>query len=111
MTRLTDTWVELPDPPITPRRHSAASWTGSHPVTWGGEETGETWYGDGAAYDPTANSWVVLPEPPPGSARDRHAMAWIADRLYIVGGWRTNGPLTFTPTSNSREYRRDAWLR
>lgn len=89
----TGTWVELPDPPITPRRDSAATWTGSHFVIWGGEATGN----DGAAFDPTTNSWIVLPEPPPGSARDRHAMAWITDRLYIVGGWRTNGPLTFIP--------------
>jgi hypothetical protein len=96
----TDTWAELPDPPILPRRYVAGAWTGTHFVLWGGEQTPQSWYDDGAAYDPTTNTWTILPEPPPGSARDRHAMAWTTDRLYITGGWQTNGPLTFTPTQN-----------
>lgn len=92
----TDTWIELPDPPITARRNSAAVWTGTHLILWGGNKTGTSWHDDGAAFDPMSNTWLTLPDPPPGSARDRHAMAWIADRLYIVGGSDNKGPLTFT---------------
>lgn len=99
----TDIWIELPDPPFEPRRYATGAWTGDWFVVWGGERTGESWYDDGAAYDPQAKTWIPLPEPPPGSARDRHAMAWIDDRLYIVGGWRTNGPLSFTPALNNDE--------
>jgi hypothetical protein len=96
----TDTWAQLPDPPIRQRRYATAAWTGAHFVVWGGEQTGDSWYDDGAAYDPATDTWIALPDPPPGSARDRHAMVWATDRLYIAGGWQTDGPLTFTPTQN-----------
>ncbi len=93
----TGEWTALADPPIEPRRYAAAAWTGQHFVIWGGEKTSESWHGDGAALDPATGTWELLPEPPPRSERDRHAMTWTGDHLYIVGGWATNGPLTFAP--------------
>lgn len=93
----TEEWTALDAPPIEPRRYAAAAWTGQHFVIWGGQKTGETWHGDGAAFDPDNGSWKLLPEPPPRSERDRHAMTWTGDHLYIVGGWASNGPLTFAP--------------
>lgn len=93
----TEEWTALDAPPIEPRRYAAAAWTGQHFVIWGGEKVGGTWPGDGAAFDPDTGNWKVLPEPPPRSERDRHAMIWAGDHLYIVGGWKTNGPLTFAP--------------
>ncbi len=93
----TDEWAALDAPPVEPRRYAAAAWTGRHFVIWGGEGAGGVWLGDGAALDPNTGVWQLLPEPPPRSARDRHAMAWAGDHLYIVGGWETNGPITFTP--------------
>lgn len=94
----TDSWRSLPDPPLAPRRYSTAAWTGQHFVLWGGSRLGtEHEFGDGAAYDPEKDVWLRLTEAPNGSERDRHAMVWVDDQLYITGGWRTNGPLVFEP--------------
>lgn len=94
----TDTWRPLPDPPMAPRRYATAAWTGQLFVLWGGSRLGtEIEFGDGVAYDPKTNKWLILPPPPEGSERDRHAMVWVEDQIYITGGWRTNGPLVFKP--------------
>jgi N-acetylneuraminic acid mutarotase len=92
-----DPWREVPDPPMAPRRYASAAWTGQHFVLWGGSKLGtEFEFGDGVAYHPQEDTWLAVSPTPEGSERDRHAMVWIQDQLYIIGGWRTNGPLVFT---------------
>jgi hypothetical protein len=98
----TDSWRPLPDPPLTPRRYATEAWTGQHFVLWGGSTLGtELEYGDGVAYHLETDRWLALPPPPLGSERDRHAMEWAGDQIYIIGGWKTNGPLLFTPDPSS----------
>lgn len=97
-----DSWRSLPAPPLAPRRYATAAWTGLHFVLWGGSRLGvELEFDDGVAYDPETNTWLPLVQAPTGAERDRHAMVWVQDRLYIIGGWRTNGPLVYTPDPTS----------
>ena len=93
-----DSWRSLTDPPMTPRRYATAAWTGQYFVLWGGARLGgESEFDDGAVYDSVMNTWLSLGKAPTGAERDRHAMVWVQEQLYITGGWRTNGPLVFTP--------------
>lgn len=98
----TDSWRVLPNPPLTPRRYAAAAWTGEYVVLWGGSGIGtgaEVEYDDGTAYNPDTNIWLEIPQTPGFDERDRHAMVWVQDELYITGGFETTGPLTFTPSN------------
>jgi len=92
-----DRWQELAEPPLAPRRYAASTWTGRSFVLWGGSADPEREFSDGAVYDIDSNTWESLPPAPNSAARDRHAMTWVAGRLYITGGHRTLGPLVFTP--------------
>lgn len=97
-----DSWRSLPNPPLTPRRYATAAWTGQYFVLWGGSRLGaQVEFDDGAAYNPATNIWLSLAEAPDRADRDRHAMVWVRDQLYITGGWRTNGPLVFKPNPTS----------
>lgn len=92
-----DRWQELAEPPLAPRRYAASTWTGRSFVLWGGSADPEREFSDGAVYDVVSDVWELLPPAPNSAARDRHAMTWVAGRLYITGGHRTLGPLVFTP--------------
>ena len=52
-------WARLPRAPIAPRSEYAAVWTGKEMIVWGGY-SGNTQYGDGAAYDPATRTWTKL---------------------------------------------------
>lgn len=97
-----ESWRILPNPPLSPRRYATAEWTGQYFVLWGGSDIGlgRVEYDDGAAYDPSTNTWLVMPETPGFDQRDRHAMVWVEDLLFITGGFETSGPLTFKPSTS-----------
>ena len=52
-------WMRLPRAPIVPRSEYAAVWTGKKMIVWGGY-SGNTQYGDGAAYAPATRTWTKL---------------------------------------------------
>jgi streptogramin lyase len=61
---LSPDWERLPGPPINPRWPGTFVWTGTEVVIFGGEPIGggsESFY-DGAAFNPTTNTWRVLDE-------------------------------------------------
>lgn len=88
-----DTWRMLAPSPINPRWHHTAVWSDESMIIWGGaadDATGAA-LADGAAYDPTNDTWTVLPESPL-SARYEHASHWTAQGMLIWGGHiRTSG--------------------
>ena len=68
-------------------------WTGSRLLAWGGQ-SGSTFLGDGAAYDPVANTWQSLPTLNAPSARSGHLATWTGDEMLIYGGMDANGDLS-----------------
>src|SRR4051794_34478763 len=63
----TSSITRLPAAPLSARRDVAAVWTGSEMLVWGGfagNQAAETYYADGAGYDPGKNRWRTLPAAP-----------------------------------------------
>ena len=83
-------WRAVPEAPILPRSENGAAWTGSEFVVWGGRATTNDAFDfhvadDGAAYDPTSNSWRSI-APAPLAGRTAPIMAWTGSEVLVVGG-------------------------
>jgi hypothetical protein len=79
-------WSGLPASPLRGRSHPAFAWTGSELLVWGGWDGGvrePPYFDDGAAYDPIARTWRMLP-PAPLSARSPFSV-WTGDELIVWG--------------------------
>jgi hypothetical protein len=89
LSQLPAGWNELPDPPDV-RAGSAAGWTGSKLLVWGGYVyTGfsdEEPLDDGYLLDPLTGSAETLPATPL-AARAFPAIAWTGSELIVWGGW------------------------
>src|SRR5688572_29049587 len=58
-------WRRIAAAPVQPTGGMAAAWTGRLLVAWGGQASdGHEAAANGAAYDPTADRWDVLPPAP-----------------------------------------------
>jgi hypothetical protein len=67
----------------------ASVWNGSQLFIWGGDgPSGQ--FDDGAAYDPRADTWEVLPDAPL-SPRNAPAAVWTGDELLLWGGSASGG--------------------
>ena len=78
------TWRVLADAPLSPRSESAVAWTGTEMIVWGGRVENSFYY-DGAAYDPVTDSWRRLPPPPAVFAGKDPSMLWTGDEAVILG--------------------------
>lgn len=70
--------------PLAGRSTMAAVWTGSHMLLWGGDGADGP-FDDGAAYDPRADQWALLPDAPL-SPRNAPAAVWTGDQMLLWGG-------------------------
>ncbi len=96
--------ASIPDAPIAPRANAAAAWTGQELLIWGGWSEGPPFFDDGAAFDPTTDTWRTLP-PAPISARVPLS-AWTGTEWILWGtGVRVDDrPLdgaAYDPTTNT----------
>jgi len=86
------------------RQNFTQTWTGSELVVWGGWGTGaangRTMFGDGAAYDPSADAWRPIAEAPL-DPRWGHAAFWDGDEVVIVGGVGVTDGAAYDPKSDS----------
>lgn len=101
----TSTWSTIPAAPIEPRSVPASAWTGRELLVWGGQQpAGPPYFGDGAAYDPTADSWRKLP-PAPLSARVPLSawtgQEWIVWGTAVRGDDRPVDGAAYDPQTNS----------
>lgn len=73
----------LPPAPIEPRDESAAEWTGSELIVWGGQRAGQP-YSDGAAYHLVRDEWrTIAPSPlEPGAPI---ASVWTGEEMIVWG--------------------------
>ena len=67
------------------RRNHTAVWTGQTMIVWGGDD-GDTPIGDGAAFNPAANSWQTLSSTSAPAARSGHAAVWTGQEMLILAG-------------------------
>ncbi len=82
-------WARLPRAPIAPRSEYAVVWTGKKMIVWGGY-SGNTQYGDGAAYDPATRTWTKLAAGPL-AGQDLPVTVWTGKDMLIFGGSGTSG--------------------
>ena len=54
-------------------------------IVWGGDD-GDTPIGDGAAFNPAANSWQTLSSTSAPAARSGHAAVWTGQEMLILAG-------------------------
>ncbi len=80
-------WRPIPDGPLSARSEPASAWTGRELLIWGGRteccDGSTTLMGDGAAFDPTTETWRPL-APAPIEARSPFS-AWTGDELLVWG--------------------------
>jgi hypothetical protein len=86
-------WNGTPSSGLSSRAYPGGVWTGSRFVVWGGDNRTGTRYGDGARFDPTADTWAPITATDAPSARTQHAMVWVsgAARVIAWGGLVGNG--------------------
>lgn len=87
----TRTWRTIRPSPLTPREGFVLAWVSSRMVVWGGADIKNrgpngTARNDGAAYDPSTDSWSSLATAPIG-ARHGASFATDGDRLFVLGGY------------------------
>lgn len=80
-------WRQIAPAPIPPAGGMAAAWTGRQLVVWGGQSQDGYRQGaeDGAAYDPAADRWEVLP-PAPVAGRLGASAVWTGREVLFWGG-------------------------
>ena len=93
-SELRGVWRATAPSPIDGRTEHAMVWTGSEVVIWGGtsssDEPGQSVFEGitprgGAAYDPAADRWRVIPNAPiPG--RNLPVTAWTGSEVIVFGG-------------------------
>jgi Galactose oxidase, central domain/Kelch motif len=88
-------WRRIATAPISGRSRAAAAWVDNRMIVWGGTgaHPGPHGLADGAAYDPTTDSWHAIREAPSAGRVDASAVAYHG-KLYIVGGATPTGPQT-----------------
>jgi hypothetical protein len=102
---VTRTWSDLPESPLEGRSDTAFAWTGRELLIWGGWDGGvrnPPFFSDGAAYEPVAGTWRMLP-PAPTDARTAFSV-WTGREMIVWGSTdradrRLDGA-AYDPTTN-----------
>jgi N-acetylneuraminic acid mutarotase len=76
--------VSAAEAPAARTGHTAV-WTGLRMLVWGGK-AGSSLFGDGAAYDPIANTWQPLSTSGAPSPRSNHSALWTSTEMVVWGG-------------------------
>ena len=111
---LSGNWSKMaPEPIEGPRDSAVVAWTGRELIVWGGvagTAQHSPLYDDGAAFDPTTNTWKVLPPSPLPPTFDASAV-WTGRELVVFGGQvsetdrsaprLTNRAAAYDPSSNA----------
>jgi hypothetical protein len=79
--------ASMAEAPIPDRAGATAIWTGTEVIYWGGSSKDKSGSdrADGAAYDPTTDSWRVI-SPSPLVARHHHLAVWTGSEMIVWGG-------------------------
>jgi hypothetical protein len=77
-------WRVIAEAPLSPRAEPAVAWTGTEMIVWGGRVE-NTFYYDGAAYNPVTDTWRLLPRPPARFAGKDPKMLWTGEEAVVLG--------------------------
>jgi hypothetical protein len=110
----TRTWKTIAASPLSPRTGSVAVWTGKEMLVFGGTgpDTNPGAYTDGAAYNPSTNTWRKLAPTPwsLGQLTDSGSYAVWTGKVMLVWGFFGNGDAsgslaaaTYNPATNRWE--------
>jgi hypothetical protein len=105
-----ETWRELPPSPHDPEfRQTAAVWTGSDVIVFGGGQVDSATTHEGAAYDPTTDRWRTIADAPIGL--NLLSAAWTGEEVIVFGSLLDNRNVAQTETSIGAAYDpvADAW--
>jgi hypothetical protein len=100
------TWRTIAPSPLGTRSFSAAVWTGREVLIWGGSSgpfQGSGGLGDGAAYDPSSDTWRPIAQAPIGPNAPI-LVAWTGREMVLWGIYRLNGAGTgaaYDPSTDS----------
>jgi len=99
------TWTKLPNSPLSTRYQPVVIWAGSQLVVWGGEVDSHSsaMRDDGAAYDPAARRWTMLPSAPISGRLDAAAV-WTGTELVVWGGYDDVGINRFHVAATGAAY-------
>ncbi len=87
------TWSTMSEAPIEQRPLAASAWTGGEAVFWAGSSLDRLFaYGDGAAYDPSTDSWRTMDVP--GWGHPGLSTTFFEGEFYAAakGGFSTLNP-------------------
>jgi hypothetical protein len=103
---ITDTWSQLPVPPLPgARTDELAAWDGTELILGGGFSSGATRAldRDAAAYNPSTNTWRRLPDAPQGfSGSARYPDVWTGRYVVAVDDGDPQGrPLVLDPAKGT----------
>jgi hypothetical protein len=105
----TATWTETALFPLVTRRSPTWQWTGREMLVWGGQSnSGARGFADGAAYDPSADRWRMLP---PAPIAGRPALSVWTGREMVVWGDREFTESTRGRDGAAYDPARDTWRR
>lgn len=103
------TWRAIAPSPLAPRGNATAVWTGEEMIVWGGwlftggrgSDAVEV-FTDGAAYDPSTDSWRAIPAAPLTGGRSRRPnlprSVWSGSEMIV---WDGREGASYSPRSNS----------
>lgn len=96
-TRSNNAWQVMSNPPVEGRVGHVAVWTGDELIIWGGHAGGTgqrptNRLQDGAAYDPTADTWRTIVTPTL-SGGPGYASVWTGSEMIVIGG--NDGHISF----------------
>jgi hypothetical protein len=77
-------WRIIAEAPLSPRSEPAVAWTGTEMIVWGGRLENSFFY-DGAAYNPVTDTWRLLPLPPAVFAGKDPSMIWTGEEAVVLG--------------------------
>ncbi len=99
----TGEWRVIAQAPIDARSLPQVAWTGSEMLVVGGYHEGavlsEEPVQDGAAYNPSTDTWRRLPDAPIVVASGAEAV-WTGDELVVVGGITVPKAAAYSPDTN-----------
>lgn len=103
-----DVWTPTSLVNAPERRHNhSAVWTGTQMLIWGGLDQNlgvpyqDSYYTNGARYNPTLDSWTAMTTAGAPSARLDQTAVWTGSELIVWGGTPGGGGARYRPSNNT----------